>query len=105
MIREFTVKKPNSDNEEIYRKLKQRLNLKATSFADNFIEIACEDTDDVIKQTMIELGLEYSSPWRDTPVLRQRDIDGIEIIPDDFILTQEEQDSIKSEIQKRKTER
>jgi hypothetical protein len=122
LIREFTIKKPvvgkilirdslpssenpfkdtpiDISNDVIYGKLEEKLNLKATSFLDSgFIEIACENTDEEIKQCLIDLNLEYSEPVRTEPVCESEEY-GKKTVPDDFVLSINERETIRKTIE------
>jgi len=121
LIREFTIKNPSAkkilvndslpsgenplkniltdvSNDIIYNKLEEKLNLKATSWLDGFIEIACDNTDEEIKQCLIDLNLEYSEPVRAQPVCESDD-NGKITVPDDFTLSLKERETIRKAIE------
>ena len=120
LIREFTIKKPvvekilvkdvtsgdspfkdvltDISDDRIYSQLKEKLNLKATAFLENHIEIACENTDEEIKQCLIDLNLEYSEPVRAQPVCESDD-NGKITVPDDFTLSLKERETIRKAIE------
>ena len=127
LIREFTIKKPVAEkilvsgslpsgenpfkdtpidisNDMIYSKLEEKLNLKATSWLDGFIEIACDNTDEEIKQCLIDLNLEYVEPVRTQPVCENTDKDGRKTVPDDFTLTTKERETIRKAIETKQQE-